>query len=160
TDGFGFSLVIVNENAPLNTWSLKESWRPSGALNGSPGQADPAQPSFPPMLVNEALTHTDLPAVASIELFNAGNTTAEIGGWLLTDDFHTPKKSRIPFPTSIPAGRFVVFNETNFNSGAPGSFALSSHGDSVYLFSADASTNLTGYVHGFDFGAAQNGVTF
>src|SRR5262249_15178753 len=113
TDGFGFSLVIVNENAPLNTWSLKESWRPSGALNGSPGQTDPAPPNFPLVLVNEALTHTDPPAVDSIELFNAGNTSADISGWLLTDDFHTPKKYRIPFPTSIPAGRFVVFNETN-----------------------------------------------
>lgn len=33
-------------------------------------------------------------------------------------------------------------------------------GDSIYLSSADANTNLTGYSHGVTFGAAANGVTF
>src|SRR5262249_14237995 len=33
-------------------------------------------------------------------------------------------------------------------------------GDEIYLFSADASGNLTGYSHGFHFGAAAGGVTF
>ena len=33
-------------------------------------------------------------------------------------------------------------------------------GEEVYLFSGDAQTNLTGYYHGFDFGAAPNGVSF
>ena len=45
TDGFGFSLVIVDDTAAANTWSLASSWRPSGALNGTPGQDDGAQPS-------------------------------------------------------------------------------------------------------------------
>ncbi|MBI4327346.1 MAG: immunoglobulin domain-containing protein, partial [Chloroflexi bacterium] len=39
-------------------------------------------------------------------------------------------------------------------------FSLSSMGDQVYLFSGDAQTNLTGYVHGFEFAAQINGVTF
>jgi hypothetical protein len=37
TDGHGFSLVIRNDAAALDTWGLAASWRPSGALNGSPG---------------------------------------------------------------------------------------------------------------------------
>src|SRR5262249_39218435 len=44
-------------------------------------------------------------------------------------------------------------------SNAPTSFAFSSKGDEVYLFSADG-TNLTGYVQGYSFGAAENGVSF
>ena len=40
------------------------------------------------------------------------------------------------------------------------SFSLNSAGDSIYLISGDAKTNLTGYSHGFSFGAAANGVSF
>ena len=35
SDGLGFSLVIKNENAPLNTWGDKDSWRISSGENGS-----------------------------------------------------------------------------------------------------------------------------
>ena len=38
-------------------------------------------------------------------------------------------------------------------------FALSSLGEEVYLFSGDG-TNITGYRHGFEFGAQVNGVSF
>ena len=57
---------------------------------------------------------------------------------------------------------YVVFTEADFNPtpGTNGSFTLSSQGEEVYLLSADANTNLTGYSHGFSFGAAANGVSF
>jgi len=42
TDGLGFSLVIVDENAPWDSWGKKASWRASSVVNGSPGAADPA----------------------------------------------------------------------------------------------------------------------
>ena len=42
---------------------------------------------------------------------------------------------------------------------SPG-FAFSSAGEAVYLFSGGAATNLTGYSHGFSFGAAAPGATF
>ena len=35
---------------------------------------------------------------------------------------------------------------------------ISSQGEEVYLLSGDANTNLTGYSHGFSFGAAESGV--
>jgi hypothetical protein len=44
--------------------------------------------------------------------------------------------------------------------GVPPSFTLDSHGEEVYLFSAGADGNLTGYSHGFQFGAAASGVSF
>ena len=159
TDGLGFSLVIVDEQAHWSTWDNKESWRASGVLNGSPGANDPGPPALPRILVNEALTHTDLPQVDSLELFNPTANVVEIGGWFLTDDLHAPKKYRIPSPTRIEPNGFAVFSEAQFNNG-PTAFALGSDGDEVWLFSGDANTNLTGYYHGFAFGAAQNGVSF
>lgn len=159
TDGLGFSLVIRDENAPLNTWGLASSWRPSGALNGSPGQDDPPGAMFPPIVINEVLTHSDpAPPFDTIELRNLSASPVNISGWFLTDDFGRPMKYRIPDGTSIGADGIITFDENNFNSGA-NAFSLSSLGEEVYLFSGDG-TNITGYVHGFDFGAAPNGVTF
>ena len=159
TDGLGFSLVIVDENAPWHSWGDKERWRPSGTVGGGPGVVDPLMPFIANILVNEALTHTDLPQVDTIELFNPTTNSVDLGGWFLSDDFNTPKKFRVPTNTVIAPGGFVLFAETSFNSG-PSAFALGSDGDEVWLFSGDASTNLTGYYHGHDFGAAQNGVSF
>ncbi|MCI0748489.1 MAG: lamin tail domain-containing protein, partial [Verrucomicrobia subdivision 3 bacterium] len=159
TDGAGFSLVIVNANAALNTWGLAASWRPSAALNGSPGATDPAGPPIAPIVINEVLTHSDPPPPTdTIELYNPTGNAVNIGGWFLTDDFDVPRKFLIPNPTMIQGNGYVTFNEAQFNTGA-NSFSLSSLGEAVYLFSGNG-TNITGYVHGFDFGAAPNGVTF
>ncbi len=159
TDGLAFSLVIVDDLAPWNTWDDKASWRASGRLDGSPGAADPAPVTVAPVLVNEVLTHTDPPQLDSIELFNPTAANVDLGGWFLTDDFFTPRKYRIPDPTTIPAGGFLTFTSDQFGAGSDG-FALSSLGEEAYLFSGDAQTNLTGYYHGFDFGPAPNGVSF
>jgi len=159
TDGLGFSLVIVNDLASWDTWDKKSSWRASGALNGNPGAADPAAPAFPSILVNEVLAHTDLPDRDSVELFNPAATNVNLGGWFLTDDFYTPNKYRIPNGTTINAGGYLVFNDTQFNTGT-NAFLFSEYGESAYLFSGDANTNLTGYYHGWDFKASPNGVSF
>ena len=163
TDGLGFSLVVVDENAPWDTWGLKTGWRPSVALGGSPGVTDPPPTLIPPIVVNEVLSRTDVPPPTdSIELFNPTMHSADLSGWFITDAFNTPQKFRIPNGTTISAGGFRVFTESDFNPvpGSPPSFALSSLGDEAWLFSGDAQTNLTGYVHGFRFGAAENGVSF
>ena len=160
TDGLGFSLVIVSEFAEPDSWNSATNWRPSGALNGSPAFTDPGPPVLAPIVINEVLSRTDLPPPTdSIELFNPTTSTVNIGGWFLSDDFNTPMKFRIPNGTTIPAGGFLVFTEADFNPGGLG-FAFSSLGDEAWLFSGGAQTNLTGYVHGFRFGAAENGVSF
>jgi hypothetical protein len=160
TDGHGFSLVIRDESAPVEDWNEGVSWRPSGVLLGSPASLDPLPPAIPVVWVNEVLAHTDLPQVDTIELFNAAPIPADISGWYLTDDFRNPRQFRVPDGTVLLAGGFKVFDEYDFNTGAAGSFALSSLGEEVYLFSADAMGNLSGYVHGFRFGASVNGVSF
>ncbi|MDB6034785.1 MAG: hypothetical protein JWM16_5123, partial [Verrucomicrobiales bacterium] len=62
TDGYGFSLAIVNENAYWATWGSKESWSPSGTVNGSPGQENPAPPVIAPIVINEVLSRSVPPA--------------------------------------------------------------------------------------------------
>ncbi len=159
-DGFGFSLVPKLSSVNLNS-DDGAHWRASSAMGGSPGVDDP-EPTLAPIFINEALTHTDLPDVDWVELFNPNAMDVNIGGWFLSDDGAAPKKFRIADGTMIPMGGFVVFTEADFNAtpGSIFSFSLGSTGDSIYLSSGDANTNLTGYSHGFVFGAAANGVTF
>jgi len=159
TDGFGFSLVVANESPSLS-WSDKASWRPSARAGGSPGQNDPIPSPVPPVLINEALTHTDPPQVDTVELYNPMQSSADVGGWFLTDDFTTPKKFRIPAGTTLSGRGFHTVTQNDFDAGGANGFSLSSLGDELYLFSADMSGNLTGYSHGFDFGASENGVSF
>jgi CotH protein/chitobiase/beta-hexosaminidase-like protein/lamin tail-like protein/K319-like protein/Fn3 domain-containing protein len=159
-DGLGFSLVPVNPNlnpAPADA----VNWRASSVVGGSPGADDPGS-SQPRVIITEVLTHTDPPQLDSIELHNPATTNANIGNWFLTDDRTEPKKFRIPSPAVIPAGGYLVFDEADFNAspGASNSFNLSSHGDEVYLYSADTAGNLTGYSEGLSFSAAANGVSF
>ena len=134
-------------------------WRVSANPGGSPGADDPP-PLVPEIVINEVLTHTDPPQKDAVELFNPTGSEVNIGGWFLSDEPDTPKKFRIPEGTMLPADGHVYFDEDDFNSGATNSFALSSTGDDVYLFSANVASNLTGYSHGVDCGGAFNGVSF
>jgi hypothetical protein len=52
-----------------------------------------------------------------------------------------------------------VLTDDEFGPGGADAFSLSSLGEEVYLFSGDG-TNITGYRHGFEFGAQTNGVSF
>jgi len=112
--------------------------------------------------VNEILTHTDAPALDAIELFNPNGSDVNIGDWFLSDDPGHARKYQIPVGTIIAAGGYKVFTENDFNKDplATNSFALSSSGDEIYLFSADSAGNLTGFSDGFDYAAGANGVTF
>ncbi|HMJ66034.1 MAG TPA: lamin tail domain-containing protein, partial [Candidatus Binatia bacterium] len=162
TDGMGFSLVIIDDTAPYYTWNSKVSWRPSGADGGTPGGGDQAPPTVATILVNEVYTHSDpAPPYDFIELYNPNTNAVNIGGWFISDDFTTPKKFRIPAGRTIPAGGYAVFDETDYNAdpNSPLSFSFSSKGDEAYVFSGDG-TNLTGFFHGYEFGAAENGVSF
>jgi len=162
-NGHGFSLVPVSPNAnpepdnPVN-------WRASSAAGGSPG-ADDAEPVFAAVLVNEALTHTDLPLRDMIELHNPNPQAVDVSGWFLTDKRSEPTRWRIPDESVIEAGGFLVFAETDElgNIGAEhfgAAFSLSSLGEEVHLVAADTAGNLSGYSHGFAFGAIENGVSF
>ena len=160
TDGLGFSLVVKDAHSPVNTWGLESHWRPSSQPGGSPGQADLSS-TLPRLLISEALANSASGADA-IEVLNDSDAPIDISGWFLSDDFRTPKKYLIPSNTIVAPHGFYVFYETNaFNSptNAATAFGLEAQGDDVWIFSGDG-TNLTGYAHGFAFGASPAGRTF
>ena len=166
-DGQGFSLVIIDPQVKMGGGA--SNWRASGELGGSPAQSD-IDPNNPVIFINEALTHTDAPQVDSVEIYNPTGDAVDIRGWFLTDDLSLPQKAIVPDRpefASIPAGGYAIIDETDFFD-APGSigmqtlpgFRLSSHGEDIYIFSANALGYLTGYVHGFSFEGSENGVSF
>jgi len=160
TEGLGFSLVVVDENADWTAWDTKEQWRPSAENIGSPGANDPAAPGpFAAVLVNEVLANTDFPEVDRIEIYNPTTNTVDIGDWWISDDYFYPQKYRIPAPHPIAPGGFTVFAEGDFNVGA-NAFSFSSLGDEAHIFSGNSAGNLSGYAQGYDFGASATGVAF
>lgn len=158
-DGVGFSLVIADEKASWDTWGLKTSWRASGTVAGSPGQDDPAPTIFAPVVINEILTNSKINSEDAVEILNPGTTSVDLSHWYLTDDFNTPQKYQIPNNTVLDPGAYLLIPESKFNTGASGSFALRASGDQVYLFSANAKGDLTGYVTGYEFGGSLGEVT-
>ncbi|MBL9166257.1 MAG: lamin tail domain-containing protein [Verrucomicrobiales bacterium] len=158
-DGLGFSLV-PRETEDGAFFDAPSAWRASTAAGGSPGHDDPTT-GLPRLVINEVLTAATAPLLDSVELWNPTELTVNIGGWFLTDDPALPRKFRIPDGVTLAPGGFAVFDESHFNQPAltTNAFALSSRGDQIYLFSADASGQLTGYDHGFSFDAAPEGVS-
>src|SRR5439155_26501225 len=113
--------------------------------------------------VSEVLTHSTAPFEDAVELVNLKPFAVDISGWYLSDQKNDPQRFRIPAGTVLsPRGR-VVFYEYQFNpdfTGRAPAFALSSEGDELYLSSADAAGNATGFRAGVKFGAAADGVSF
>jgi hypothetical protein len=155
-DGLGYSLIRNNSLGPgyrAADWNAS-SHRGGTAFGGGA------------VLINEILSHTDLPQTDVIELYNPSSEDIEIGGWYLTDDpLLQPKKYIIPNGTVISSGGYWAVNEdNNADPGAPPnyfgtSFSISSRGDEVFVFSANSEGDLTGFSHGAKFGATQNGVS-
>ena len=154
SDGDGFSLVYTGTDDAQDD---PAKWRASNLMGGSPGADDGDAYR---VVISEALTHTDLPAVDAIELQNIGESGADIGGWYLSDSDADYKKYQIPSYT-LPAGGFKVYDETDFNTDTndPSCFALNSHGDEVYLTKWDGTGHLQ-YLAEARFGGAANGVAF
>jgi len=147
-DGNGFSLVYTGTD---DDQDHPEKWRASNLIGGSPGydEGDPYR-----VVINEALTHTDLPQVDTIELYNDGDAAVDIGGWWLSDSDDDFFKWQIPSHV-LGAGGYKTYDESDFGAA----FRLSSHGDEVYLTKWDARSNLLYYAEA-RFGGAENGRAF
>ncbi|MBN2023480.1 MAG: lamin tail domain-containing protein [Pirellulales bacterium] len=136
------------------------SWRGSIPVGGTPG----AVPEAPKVLVNEVLTHTDLPLSDAIELVNVSGAPINIGGWYLSDTLNDLLKFQIPADTWLAPGQYITFDESDFNASLgvdPDDFALNSaEGDDVWLVEVDAQGTVLRFADHMDFGAAANGVSF
>ena len=170
TDGEGHSLNIVDADGDPAAWSKASGWFASSAVHGTPGGGDTGFPAGS-VVINEVLAHSDGGVEDWIELHNTTDEPIDIGGWFLSDQKadddgnNMLTKYEIASPTVIQAGGYAVFNQTDHfgdGSGDPGShvaFALSEHGDDVYL-SSGSGGSVTGYREHVDFNASPNGVSF
>jgi hypothetical protein len=167
TDGRGASLCIIDPTSTnLTLWDEKAGWQAS-ADAGNPGANSPANVAANgSIVINEILTHTDMPDGDWIELHNTTAAPINIGGWFLSDNIDDLRKYQIAAGTTIPAGGYIVFTQTaNFGltSSDPGKltgFGLSELGEEVFLSSGSGGVLTGGYSISEDFGAATREVTF
>jgi hypothetical protein len=168
TDGFGFSLTMVN---PASTdpkdWGRKSGWRSSLAEGGTPGSAPLTVLPAGSIVINELLAHSHNDDSDWIELRNTTSQAINIGGWFLSDDNRDPnviRKYEIPPETIIAAGGYQVFVQAtsfgNLSQPPEKRFGLSEGGETVYLYSGS-----NGQVTGFyqteeNFDASETDVTF
>ena len=156
-DGLGRSLVPVDPDAAA-TPALASGWRTSSQPEGSPGLDDPAPPA-PTVYLNELLSNALAPDTDRIELYNPNPVAVDVSHWWISDSNNLLQKFRIPPGTVIPASGFLVFSESDFNTGL-NAFAFSSTGENAVLSSGDANGALTGYSTSLSFGPADPGVSF
>lgn len=158
-DGLGYSLVPTEVNPTTNQESSKD-WKNSCNILGSPGEDDPVcNKNFPDVWVNKVLSHTDLPQVDAIEIYNNSSVEADISDWYLSDSKKDPYQYKIPTGTTIQPGEYYLIDENAFNPNGLG-FRFNRSGDEIYLFSSNNSNELTGFVTGWEFEAQYNGHSF
>lgn len=155
-DGAGFSLVLRSEVPPPEDLVQAEHWRISARVGGSPGAADPAPESLPRVVVNEVVSNPLPNHEDAIELLNVSPTSADVSGWWISDDFTVPRKYRLPPGSVISTGGYLVIRSKPL---ADAGFGFKATGDEAFLFSADAAGELTGWYHGFKFGAQEAGTS-
>jgi len=177
-DGRGASLELID---PANTdpadYGSSDRWNSSVRYGGTPGTAAEAEVG---VVINEVLTHTDIPQVDAIELHNTTAAEIDLGGWYLSDRWGWAsdpgngdyQKFRIPDGTKIAPRGYLVFYEGHYVGGVltfhsdefgfgQQGFALNGEqGENVWLMKADAAGNLTHFVDHVEFPAAANGESF
>ena len=119
-DGNGSSLEVIDTSGDYNS---PDNWRASCEYNGSPGSAGAGADGR--IVINEVLSHTDLPQTDTIELHNTTGGAINIGGWILSDNNDVYASFSIP-STNVIAGGYVTFDESDFNiapSNAVGSYS-------------------------------------
>lgn len=123
----------------------RQFYVPTPGASNSPA-APPVAVMFNEWMADNATTLRD-PADNDFEdwfeLFNAGDSTADLGGYFLTDALSNPTQWRIPVGTTIPAGgRLLVWADGEAAQNGPGrdlhtNFRLSNSGEQLGLFSPE-----------------------
>lgn len=143
-DGLGHSLVLAR---PSYGEADPRAWAASAYKGGSPGRLDPvAPPAYASVVINEVLSHTDLPQVDFIELYNHSMQSVSISGFRLIVDTNTYV---VPGSTTIPPRGFYSVTEPTLG------FTLQKEGGRVVVLDAQE----TRVVDAVIFGAMSNGVS-
>jgi hypothetical protein len=137
---------------------------PDGGLDilSFAGSASPGESNYllaPGVRINEVLAHAALGDKA-VELLNSSSAAADVGGWFLSNSRGNYQKYQITDGTSIPAGGFLVINESQFNNGSANAFSLDgSRGGELILSAVDSGGNLSGQRSIIRFGASLSNVS-
>ena len=110
------------------------------ALTSMPMQA---QVTINEVLASNGSVNTDPDYGANadwIELYNAGQTDVNLGGWSVTDNLDKPQKHIFPDGITIKAGGYLLIWCDDLGTGLHAGFKLSADGEEVGLF--DASGNM------------------
>ena len=105
------------------------------AVTALPAQA---QVTINEVMASNGSTNTDPDYGANadwIELYNAGQTDVNLGGWSVTDNLNKPQKYILP-DVSIKAGSYLLIWCDDKGIGLHASFKLSADGEEVGLFDA------------------------
>ncbi|MCP4195070.1 MAG: hypothetical protein GY768_31100, partial [Planctomycetaceae bacterium] len=148
-DGGGSSLELISAFEDLQD---PGNWRASSEWGGSPatGSAGPADE----LVINELLTHTDLPQVDQIELHNASNAPIDVSHWYVSDSGQNYFRHSIDSGVLIPPQGYLVLNEETLGFGFKGE-----QSDDAWLIAADANGKPLRFMDHVKFGATQNGVS-
>lgn len=71
-----------------------------------------------------------------VELYNAGSSDVDLGGWWLSDDADLPEKWVFPAGTTLPANGFLLIWADGENTGLHTNFKLSADGEKLILSDA------------------------
>ena len=99
----------------------------------------------PPVVINEVLagnatTNMDMAYTNYspwVELYNAGGTAVNLGGYRLSDDLANPNGYTLPANTTIPAGGRLILWYDELATGVHTAYSLDVRGDTIALFMAD-----------------------
>ena len=166
-DGAGGTVELIDPTGtPISQYGKHYRWRGSTEYGGSPG-AEGQGPVG--VVINEVLSHTDLPITQSdsIELLNTTDGAIDISGWFLSDTDNDLLKFEIPAETMLGAGEYLVFDEEDFNPSMGidpdrllKDFALNgAEGDDAWLVTSDGAGGVISIVDDVHFGASFNGET-
>jgi hypothetical protein len=154
-DGNGSTLEVIDTE---NSYNEYQNWRASANVDGSPGVVSPGYAGD--IVINEVLSHTDIPLSDSVELLNTTAAPINIGNWYLSDSNSNLFKYQIPEDTIIGDGEYLVFDEDDFNVSMgvdPNDFALNgAHGDGLTLTEFDPNVGIVRFVDEVVFDAQAN----
>ncbi len=131
------------------------------AFSPSPGAPNRDLGSITDIIINELLTHTDLPLEDAIEFRNTTGQPINMKGWYFDAVENGDNKVKTyTFTTDfiVPANGFRVLYEYQF-AGVEGLRFNSAHGGHITLYQVDASGFTTAFIKR-SYEEAENGVSF
>ncbi len=165
-DGSGFSLVRAGDGAAANDPAQPGSWELSGRFGGSPGQPDPS-PDWPvhrSSLARLSEVYATGNQDGFVELIQTVDGQApfvpeDISGWWLTDDRRDWRRYRLPagsvFSPGFFSGRCMVIGQSQLAQASPQPLYLDEEGGEIWLLSANAEGELTGFISGGKYPASE-----